>query len=156
MEKQKKIFIKIQLEKNEETGELVTKTRFDPSAPNFFHNKDEICWCPTLEEITFLNEAFELIPTQKNKEIEKKTQPPVEKPESPEFNKNTVATEPTPQPLQPVAAKKTDADGIIVTADAAAVDEIIKKKRDGEGIIVEADEETIVDRVLKHKKKHNW
>ena len=65
MDKPNKIFIKIQLEKDEETGKLLLKTRFDLEAPNFFQDKNEISWSPTREEIQFMDEAFELMPQNK-------------------------------------------------------------------------------------------
>ena len=140
MDKHNKIFIKIQLEKNEETGKLLLKTRFDPEAPNFFQDKNEISWCPTHEEIQFIDEAFELMP--QNKEATHGQQNKTETNEPLDYEKNETSgvkpkddflknIEKTPKP-EPMPSKKGEADGVIITADASAVDEIIRKRKNGE------------------------
>jgi len=157
MDKSNKIYIKIQLEKDEATGQLVMKTRFDPTAPNFFHDKDEYSWCPTPEEMRFIYEAFELMPHQPLN-YTPHVVPPSEEPSLEKEGGPTSAQprEEIPKVMEKTLPVKKDTDGVIVTADAAAVDEIIRKRRDGEGVIVEADENTIVDKVLKHKKRGTW
>lgn len=46
--------------------------------------------------------------------------------------------------------------GLIVEADADAIDEAIKKHSKNDDSIVEADEQTIIDKVLSQKKKGRW
>ena len=46
--------------------------------------------------------------------------------------------------------------GLIVEADAEAIDEAIKKHSKDDDAIVEADEQTIIDKVLSQKKKGRW
>jgi hypothetical protein len=35
--------------------------QFDENAPNFSKDKDVICWCPSIEEWAFANEAFDIL-----------------------------------------------------------------------------------------------
>jgi len=55
------IYIKLEIEKDPSSGELMILTRFDPSAPNFSQDKDGVSWSPTNAEKNFLNEAFGMI-----------------------------------------------------------------------------------------------
>jgi len=55
--------------------------------------------------------------------------------------------------------KKEEDEGIIVEADADAIEAALKKhvgKDDKDNSIVEADEQTIIDKVLSQKKKGKW
>ncbi len=58
MKKQENIYVSLQLEKNVTSGELMIEIQFDRNAPNFFTNKNMISWCPTTEELNFINEAY--------------------------------------------------------------------------------------------------
>lgn len=80
MRKSDNIFVKLQIEKDENSGELILNIHFEKDTPNFFTDKDVISWCPTIEEINFVNEAFELIAKnkgfkQKKINVEKQTLP---------------------------------------------------------------------------------
>jgi hypothetical protein len=55
------IYIKLEIEREPTTGQLMILTRFDPEAPNFTQDKNGISWCPTTAEKDFLNEAFEMM-----------------------------------------------------------------------------------------------
>jgi hypothetical protein len=61
MKKQENIYVALQLDKDATSGELVINIQFDRNAPNFFTNKNTISWCPTNEELEFINEAFGVI-----------------------------------------------------------------------------------------------
>ena len=61
MEK-KQIYVKIQVEKDAETNQIMLKARFDPDAPNFHQDNYGISWVPTSAELEFINEAFGMIP----------------------------------------------------------------------------------------------
>lgn len=167
MTKQNKIYVKIQIEKDQNSGELTIRTQFDPDAPNFYQDKTGTYWCPTPEEITFINEAFELIPTsgvkkktssvKKRKEEETFTPAEEEKEETfPEFKEESTEDEHfRDSDLKPLSVEEPKEERVIVSADEKTVDDIINRKRsdsDDDGII-EADEETIIDKVLKQKKK---
>lgn len=156
MGKQNNIYVKIQLEKDDLSGNIILRTQFDANAPNFFQDNNQISWCPTTEELEFLNEAFNLLSkkqrkqhSQNNNELSlvEETIDTIAQEEKNDSIQHDHQTEP------PVPVLKADAAGIIVTSDSKVLDEIIKRKQNGEGVMVEADEETIVDKVLKQKKK---
>ncbi|RLF29506.1 MAG: hypothetical protein DRN08_02030 [Thermoplasmata archaeon] len=65
MNEEENIYIKLEIEKDPMTGELIISTRFDPNAPNFSQDENGICWSPTEAERRFLNEAFELMSKRK-------------------------------------------------------------------------------------------
>ena len=159
MGKQNNIYVKIQLEKDDLTGNLILRTQFDPNAPNFFQDNDQISWCPTTEEIEFLNETFNLLSKKQRKQRSQNNNDELSLVEETidtiaQKEKNDSLQHDFDRPTeQPTPVLQADAAGIIVTSDAKVVDEIIKRKQSGEGVMVEADEETIVDRVLKQKKK---
>ena len=158
MENQDRIFVKIQIEKNPDSGELRIRTHFDPEAPNFFQDKDDISWCPTPQEIAFLNETFELIPHYKGKEshlFNRRNEENIEDVKVTETETSiseTVENKEKEVEFEPVIKKKEQNGRIIVTSDVNTIDEAIRKKEDSTEFI-EANEETIIDRVLKQKKK---
>ena len=61
MTKNQNTYVKLQIEKDQNSGGLALNVRFDKNAPNFNVEKDTISWSPTLEEIDFVNEAFDMI-----------------------------------------------------------------------------------------------
>ena len=61
MGEEEDIYIKLEIEKDPNTGQLMILTRFDPEAPNFSQDKEGISWCPTAAEKNFINEAFGMI-----------------------------------------------------------------------------------------------
>ena len=89
MEKKENLFIKVQLEKEQHTGELILNIYFDKNAPNFFFTNDTISWYPTIDEIDFINETSSLI----SKKTQPITQPPIH---SPPPTRQTPTT-PTPE-----------------------------------------------------------
>jgi len=62
--KENNIHIRIEICKDETSGELKLMTYFDTSAPNFWKDEEGYFWNPTIEERDFLNEAFEFMPSQ--------------------------------------------------------------------------------------------
>ena len=69
MNKDDKIYIRLEIRKDKSSDELTIMTHFDSNAPNFSKDKDGYFWMPTLEERNFINEAFELIPTNNIKSL---------------------------------------------------------------------------------------
>ena len=61
MDKSENIHIKLEINRDPNTGALNLMTRFDPSAPNFIKDENGFSWSPTREEREFLNEAFDMI-----------------------------------------------------------------------------------------------
>jgi hypothetical protein len=66
MKKPENIYVSLQLSKDELSGELTLNIQFDPDAPNFFTNKNTISWCPTMEELDFVSEAFGMLSKRKH------------------------------------------------------------------------------------------
>ena len=65
MKKPENIYVSLQLSKDESSGALVLKIQFDPDAPNFSTMKNTISWCPTIEELDFISEAFGMLSKEK-------------------------------------------------------------------------------------------
>ena len=61
MEPKENLFIKLQLEKEQQTGKLMINIYFDKNAPNFYYNNETISWYPTMDELSFINETFTLL-----------------------------------------------------------------------------------------------
>ena len=61
MKRPDNIYVSLQLDKDQVSGELVLNIQFDKNAPNFFTEKGIISWYPTTEELDFVSEAFEAI-----------------------------------------------------------------------------------------------
>ncbi len=61
MDKNENIHIKLEINRDPNTGHLNLMTRFDPNAPNFVKDENGFSWLPTKEEREFLNEAFDLV-----------------------------------------------------------------------------------------------
>jgi hypothetical protein len=86
MKKSDNIFLKLQIEKDASSGDLILNIHFNKDTPNLITEKDEISWCPTVEEINFVNEAFDLIAKnkgfkQKKVHIESNSPPEEKKPD---------------------------------------------------------------------------
>lgn len=84
MKKNGNIHVKLQIGKDRNSGMLTLNVHFDKDTPNFFTDKNVLSWCPTTEEIDFVNEAFEMLSKCKNykheiKVNEEKVDTPVEK-----------------------------------------------------------------------------
>lgn len=65
MTKADKIHIKIELCKDINLNKLEINTLFDAKSPNFSKDDKGFFWMPTVEERDFINEAYELVPTDK-------------------------------------------------------------------------------------------
>lgn len=66
MRKNDNVFVKLQIEKDRNSGELALNVHFDADTPNFYTDKNVISWFPTIEEMNFVNEAFEMISNHKH------------------------------------------------------------------------------------------
>lgn len=72
MKKNENIYVKLQIEKDGDSGKLTLNVHFDKDTANFHTDKNVLSWCPTIEEIDFVNEAFEMISKCKSLKHEKK------------------------------------------------------------------------------------
>jgi len=147
MKEHNNIYVKIQIEKNQDSGDLRIRTFFDPNAPNFFRDKDGISWCPTQEEIDFINESSGLIPKHRSKDTHA-----IKKQKLGTLDKDVKESD-----FKQLADEKDKGEKIFVAADEKTIDELLKRKKDDSGgFIVETSEESVVDKVLKQKKKGRW
>jgi hypothetical protein len=65
MHKNENIHIRLEINKDPNTGQLNLITRFDQNAPNFTKDDKGFNWWPTSEEREFLNEAFDMLSKRK-------------------------------------------------------------------------------------------
>ncbi|MCX6671231.1 MAG: hypothetical protein NTX92_04875 [Euryarchaeota archaeon] len=88
MKKQENMYVSLQLEKDVTSGELMINIQFDRNAPNFFTNKNMISWCPTSEELNFINEAYGVLTKAKHHKQDHIDKPHVQETESEEPIRN--------------------------------------------------------------------
>ena len=157
MPKDDNIHIKLEISKDKDTNELVITTRFEPGASNFLKDEYGYIWIPTPEEIKFINDAFELMPTDKISQPGKKPIKTIEKKEEKvETNKPQVKVEQKPEEPAPFErkiekkpvsyAEKKDEEMVFeVTEEEKASEENPSRpiKETGESFIVKADEKAI-------------
>ncbi len=89
MKRQENIYVALQLEKDVTSGELMIAIQFDRNAPNFFTNKNMISWCPTGEELTFINEAYGAVHKRKQQRQDPVNKSAVQEEESEELVRDT-------------------------------------------------------------------
>jgi hypothetical protein len=73
MKKTENIYVSLQLQKDETSGELLLSIQFNQDAPNFSKEGDSIYWCPTIEELDFVSEAFGMLSKGKHKQPQRAT-----------------------------------------------------------------------------------
>jgi hypothetical protein len=110
------------------------------------------------EEPAIFEVADEAIPSDDLEKEPKKEEPKKEEPMDAKVD--VKPGEPAAEEEKSEEKKEGDEEeGIIVEADAAAIEAALKKhtgKDDKDTTLVEADEQTIVDKVLSQKKKGRW
>ncbi|UCD13875.1 MAG: hypothetical protein JSW60_00210 [Thermoplasmatales archaeon] len=171
MEKNDNIFVKLQIEKDHQSGGLTLGIYFDKNAPNFSTENDSVNWSPTLEELDFIVETFEMISnrktpqhshdsTIKNYETHFRSQKKIEEPSVVETESKRTDVEPNetgedieenPTAYTPRETKET----VFVQANDKTIDEVLKREKGDqtEEFAVEADEKSIINKVLKQKIK---
>ena len=165
------IYISLQLDRDKQSGGLMLNICFDKSAPNFSSGKTDLVWSPTFEEIDFIVEAFEMISKGKsfarNEIHDDPEQPPPQKEVDMEAENTGSPAEVTT--FEPVKSdenpdnyteglgkiEKEPEDKIFVQANEDKIDEVLKKRKVNfdEAMIVDDDDKTLIDKVLKKKKK---
>lgn len=173
MEKNKNVFIKFQLEKDDHSGDLMLTLNFDKNAPNFSADKDQILWTPTFEEINFFLETYGIINKKKTlvekcQEIKNTKPTPHIKTEDeiPSNNKSPEEDTNNYEPLKPQVEvkkdnyssepeKKEDDKEIFIQADEETFDEALKKRGVdvGEGLLLDQEDKNIIDKMLKKREK---
>ena len=154
---------------------LYIKAVFDPTAPNIQKEKDTYIWKPTFDEIDLLNEVFSLLPQhqqapvtptpfsaeeeQQKKdamEVIEKVLPAADEQGEPEESKeqpqeDQIEAETKEEPPKEKQVEVVDGDGVLVAADDKTIDEIVKRKKDG--TLKEASEDSILEKILRQKKR---
>jgi hypothetical protein len=170
MKKSENIFVTLQIQKGQHSKGLLLNVQFDKNAPNFFIENETINWFPTVEEIDFIEEAFTLMAGYKTYEMEndetdstlpsleiKTKEIPYQSTESriAVLPEDTAAEATDDHLSQTLIKKKESAEKIFVQADEKTIDEVLKRKKTGieEDFIIESSEKTLIDKVLKQKKK---
>lgn len=174
MGKNDNIFVKLQIEKNNQSGNLTMGIYFDKNAPNFSTEEDILNWSPTVEEMDFIVETFEMISNcksqyhrygynVKNNETSLSINKEPEEPSTVKTESNIVADEPfnvdneTEENHPELNTESEEIDEkIFVQANEENFEEALKRKKgeSAEEFIGEADEKTIIDKVLKQKLKN--
>jgi hypothetical protein len=163
MKKNENIYITLQIQKDQESKALCLLVQFDKNAPNFSLEDEAITWYPTSDELGFIAEAFNLTGGSSNQikamrnmqQNDNTTEPPNPSSEI------RVATPPddtvievTTDERSSYIKKKPTEDRIFVQADDKTIDEALKRKKGiDEEYGIESSEKTLIDRMLKQKKK---
>lgn len=174
MNKDDKIYIRLEICKDKNSDELTIMTHFDSNAPNFSKDKDGYFWMPTLEERNFINEAFELIPTNNIKSLspEKPTGKSLEEEKlaapKPQFNIEDKKPEKIRSPFEskvekkpadlPPLKKREEEVVFEKTEEESKSNDLeseIKKEDEDKGILVKADDPAINAVLKKSEEKDN-
>jgi hypothetical protein len=169
MKKNEHIFISLQIQKDQDSKGLLITVQFDKNAPNFSMGGEDIFWCPTGEEIDFIAEAFGLIDgykgsqssTEKPRYTTDHHTPIKSKEQSHSSSEMRIAPLPEEKVIEvttdseSLPAQKTKDDKIFVQADDKTIDEVLKRKKPAmnEDYGIESGDKTLIDRMLKQKKK---
>jgi len=168
------VFIKLQIEKDKQSGGLMLTINFDKNAPNFLSDTHEISWSPTCEELDFIIEMFGIISKRKNledKQIEEirddAYHPPSDDNTEESFSESSEKKIETFEPLNggfdvkknstgSFSEKKDDEKEIFVQVDDKKIDEVLKKKGIDveEALILDKEEKGIIDRMVKKRGKY--
>ena len=169
MEKKDNIYVKLQIEKDFESGGLTLGIYFDKNAPNFSIEKDGMNWSPTPEELDFIVETFDILSSRiehhktrnanfKKYETNYNTSKETFDPSVVKNDLNEVEDEPmTPQSeiLEDQHTSDKTEEKIFVQANESTIDEAIKRQKDEQidTFTPDVDEKVIIDKVLKDKIK---
>jgi len=169
MNKNENIFISLQIQKDLKSKKLLLSVQFDKNAPNFSTESDTLVWCPTGDEIDFIAEAFELIggaecPEEVEEEPQNTTIPSADIAMDYSHRSSEIRSAPLEDDIaievtaglgsSCIKNKKND-EKIFVQADEKKIDEILKRKKPvaKKDYVTKSSEKTLIDRMLKQKKK---
>lgn len=169
MKKNENIYISLQIQKDLESKKLMLSVQFDKNAPNVLTEHETIVWHPTCDEIDFIAEVFELIGgvkcQEKAEEEPQNTRIPSEEitmdysHRSSEIRiaplEDDMAIEVTEGLGSSRIRNKENDEKIFVQADEKKIDEILKRKKPvaKQDYVTESGEKTLIDRMIKQKKK---
>ncbi len=169
MKKNENIFISLEIQKDLESKGLLLSVQFDRNAPNFSQENDAISWFPTSDEIDFITEAFELIGGNKVQLPEKEENQDVDispQMDTPDYSHrsseiriaplpNNMTIDVTEEMGSSHSRDKEEDERIFIQADEKKIDEILKRKKHlvKEEYVTDSNEKTIIDKMVKQKKK---
>jgi hypothetical protein len=88
MKKPENIYVSLQLRKDQTSGGLLLDIHFNKDAPNFAVDDDNVSWCPTIEELDFISEVFDLI--AKGRQLDTRQRAGSETPSTRQVDENTL------------------------------------------------------------------
>ena len=174
MDKNENVFIKLQIEKDHSSGDLMLILNFDKNAPNFLVDKDTIRWSPNSEELDLVMETYEITSKKKNrvKSYDEEVRNIIPFPHSDDKTEVSLSDEPSERkiaafeplegdigfkesPSESVLDKKDDEEKIFVQVDEKTIDAALKRESVGvgEALILDEDDKSIIDKMLKKRGK---
>jgi len=163
------IFISAEIQKDLKSKKLMIGIKFDKNASNISTESGTIVWYPTCDEIDFIAEVFDLIEGVGYPErVIEKSQNTATRSEEIIVDSSQHSSEMRIPPLEDdrtmeVRADvrssrindKRDNEKIFFQADEKKIDEILNHKKmvTKEDCVMESGEKTLIDRMLKQKKK---
>jgi len=176
MGEENEIYIKLELCKSNNSDEFAIKIHFDQNAPNLFRNGENYSWMPTLQEINIMNEASNLIssnkigrPNEKTMDKSHVNKMSLEPPVNLEV-KNTFDTPPLETSEKTKNHEETDnvyeknysnnqiiqdENKISVSeSDRKTIEAALKKHRENNNFLSESDKQKIIERILNQKKQN--
>lgn len=175
MDKNENVFIKLQIEKDHSSGDLMLILNFDKNAPNFLMDKDTIRWSPTSEELDLVMETYEITSKKKNRveRYDEEVRNTIPYPHSDDKTEVSLSDEPSERkidtfepleenidfkesPSESVLDKKDDEEEIFVQVDEKTIDAALKRESVGvgEALILDEDDKSIIDKMLKKRGKN--
>jgi len=175
MDKNENVFIKLQIEKDHSSGDLMLILNFDKNAPNFLMDKDTIRWSPTSEELDLVMETYEITSKKKNRveRYDEEVRNAIPYPHSDDKTEVSLSDEPSERkiatfeplegdigfkesPSESVLDKKDDEEKIFVQVDEKTIDAALKRESVGvgEALILDEDDKSIIDEMLKKRGKN--
>ena len=175
MDKNENVFIKLQIEKDHSSGDLMLILNFDKNAPNFLVDKDTIRWSPNSEELDLVMETYEITSKKKNRveRYDEEVRNTIPYPHSDDKTEVSLSDEPSERkiaaseplegdlvfkesPSEPVLDKKNDEEELFVQVDEKTIDAALKRESVGvgEALILDEDDKSIIDKMLKKRKKN--
>jgi len=179
MKRNENIYVALEIQKDVEAKGLALSVQFDRNAPNFLEENGLISWCPTCDELDFITEAFALMGgnhlrfPEKEQETEEEGEAELEQEEdhpsqleqtnyshrsseiriAPLPNNLTIDETDDQRPLN--RRDREDEEKVFIQADEKKIDEILQRKKQmaKQHYEHDAEDKTIVDRMMKQKKK---
>jgi hypothetical protein len=172
MVKNDNIYVKLQIEKNNHSGGLTLGIYFDKNAPNFSIEKSGMNWTPTLEELEFIFETFDLVSSKKDKALSNNPKIKHHAHNSNPINSSNelpeTEIETNPEEIQPITSspmkqpeqnflnnENCEEERIFVQADDKLIDEALKRKQaeQAEQFSTESSDKNKIDKVLRDRIK---